>query len=78
MWLLQVLDYRKVNTAQEMFQALLEHIKFATNNGNLRWVFLINGNCSNFVLVRYPVGQQSQFFVTEQSLDVIFVFGMSS
>lgn len=36
MWYVQVFDCRKVNTTQEMFQALLEHIKFATNGGNLR------------------------------------------
>ena len=36
MWYVQVFDRRKVTTAQEMFQSLLEHIKFATNNGNLR------------------------------------------
>ncbi|XP_070568864.1 nitric oxide synthase 1-like [Ptychodera flava] len=33
---LQIFDGRKMKTAKEMFQLICKHIKYATNNGNLR------------------------------------------
>uniref|UniRef100_A0A8C4S096 Nitric oxide synthase n=1 Tax=Erpetoichthys calabaricus TaxID=27687 RepID=A0A8C4S096_ERPCA len=38
---LQVFDARSCTTAQEMFQFICNHIKFASNNGNLRSVITI-------------------------------------
>ena len=34
-------DARHIRTAREMFDALLEHIKYATNNGSLRSVITV-------------------------------------
>ncbi|KAI5608636.1 nitric oxide synthase, inducible isoform X2 [Silurus asotus] len=36
---LQMFDARKCRTAKEMFQFLCSHIKFATNGGNLRYIY---------------------------------------
>ena len=32
----QVFDYRNIKTPKEMFDALMVHLKYATNGGNLR------------------------------------------
>lgn len=34
---LQVFDRRKVTTNQQMFDAICEHIAYATNGGNIRY-----------------------------------------
>ncbi|EDV29131.1 uncharacterized protein TRIADDRAFT_18893, partial [Trichoplax adhaerens] len=48
---LKVFDARHVKTTDEMFQAICEHLKYATNNGNLRSVLTIfaprNGSKQN-------------------------------
>lgn len=35
-WLAQVFDARDCSSAQEMFTCICNHIKYATNRGNLR------------------------------------------
>lgn len=49
---LQVFDARHCTTATELFEAICGHIKFATNNGNLRFVktliLLLLISCSPF------------------------------
>ncbi|KAL0973341.1 hypothetical protein UPYG_G00202200, partial [Umbra pygmaea] len=38
---LQVFDARKIKTTQDMFQFLCEHLRFATNGGNIRSVITV-------------------------------------
>lgn len=38
---LQLFDMRTVNTAREIFDAICNHIRFATNGGNLRFACII-------------------------------------
>lgn len=33
----QVFDARSCSTAQEMFEHICRHLRYATNNGNIRW-----------------------------------------
>lgn len=33
----QVFDARSCSTAQEMFEYICRHLRYATNNGNIRW-----------------------------------------
>ena len=39
----QVFDARSCSTAQEMFEHLCRHVRYATNNGNIRYVCLSRG-----------------------------------
>lgn len=39
----QVFDARSCSTAQEMFEHICRHVRYATNNGNIRWVHLFLG-----------------------------------
>jgi hypothetical protein len=36
--ILQVMDARRVRTGQDMFECIKEHLKYAGNGGNIRWV----------------------------------------
>ena len=35
---MQVFDARSCSTAQEMFEHICRHLRYATNSGNIRWV----------------------------------------
>ncbi|BAY22095.1 FHA domain containing protein [Calothrix sp. NIES-2100] len=55
---LQLRDMRHLQTEEEIFQTLVEHIKFATNNGNLRsTITILNPNLNikvwNNLMLRY-------------------------
>ena len=82
-WLtLQLRDMRHLQTEEEIFQALVEHIKVATNDGNLRsTITVFNPNLEiriwNNLLMRYAgyrqpdcsiLGDPANVNLTEQSL----------
>ncbi|WP_147138634.1 nitric oxide synthase oxygenase [Nocardia ninae] len=44
---LQVLDFRRANTVQDVFEGCLEHLEYSTNNGALRAVISVFPQSSN-------------------------------
>ncbi|WP_166481945.1 nitric oxide synthase oxygenase [Scytonema sp. UIC 10036] len=79
---LQVRDLRHLQTEEEIFQTLVEHIQFATNNGNLRSTISILSPCLkirvwNNLMLRYAgyrqpdgtiLGDPANVELTEQAL----------
>ena len=79
---LQLRDMRHLQTEEEIFQTLVEHIKFATNNGNLRSTITIlsphlkirvwNGLMLRYAGYRQPdgsiLGDPANVELTEQAL----------
>lgn len=41
---MQVFDARSCSTAQEMFEHICRHLRYSTNNGNIRWEPLCRGD----------------------------------
>lgn len=41
---MQVFDARSCSTAREMFEHICRHLRYATNNGNIRWEPLSRGD----------------------------------
>ncbi|MBR8832647.1 MAG: nitric oxide synthase oxygenase [Stigonema ocellatum SAG 48.90 = DSM 106950] len=79
---LQLRDMRHLQTEEEIFQTLIEHIKFATNNGNLRsTITILNPNLNikiwNNLMLRYAgyrqpdgsiIGDPANIELTDQAL----------
>ena len=79
---LQLRDMRHLQTEEEIFQSLVEHIKFGTNNGNLRsTITILNPNLNikvwNNLMLRYAgyrqpdgtiLGDPANVELTEQAL----------
>lgn len=85
-------DARKCRTTKEMFQSLCNHIKFATNGGNIRYVaintvlrvqFIVHMQTLHCVYMIVYVffnitGQPLLFSLKEPMAGTIFVFGTVS
>lgn len=74
---LQVFDARHCTTATELFEAICGHIKFATNNGNLRFVKTVILLLLMFLMLSFP-GQPSQSSLNDCTDEKTIEYGTSN